>query len=61
MAKIPKQVTVNGQAHQAEVEPRMLLVHFIREVVRLEECERGKNVLEVALRFRRRVLRLLGA
>ena len=31
MAKIPIQVTVNGQTHQAEVEPRMLLVHFLRE------------------------------
>ena len=31
MAKIPIQVTVNGQTHQAEVEPRTLLVHFIRE------------------------------
>ena len=26
-------VTVNGTAHQAEVEPRLLLVHFIREVL----------------------------
>lgn len=31
MAKIPIQVTVNGQTHQAEVEPRTLLVHFLRE------------------------------
>ncbi|SVC30837.1 uncharacterized protein METZ01_LOCUS283691, partial [marine metagenome] len=30
MAKIPIQVTVNGQSHQAEVEPRTLLVHFLR-------------------------------
>ena len=29
--KVPIQVTVNGQARQAEVEPRTLLVHFIRE------------------------------
>jgi aerobic carbon-monoxide dehydrogenase small subunit len=28
-------VNVNGTAHQAEVEPRLLLVHFIREVLRL--------------------------
>ena len=28
-------VTVNGTAHTAEVEPRMLLVHFIREELRL--------------------------
>ena len=28
-------VTVNGTAHEAEVEPRLLLVHFIREVLRM--------------------------
>ena len=28
-------VTVNGTSHQADVEPRMLLVHFIREVLSL--------------------------
>ena len=28
-------VTVNGTVHEAEVEPRLLLVHFIREVLRL--------------------------
>jgi carbon-monoxide dehydrogenase small subunit len=28
-------VTVNGTAHAAEVESRLLLVHFIREVLRL--------------------------
>lgn len=27
------QVTVNGSVHEAEVEPRLLLVHFIREVL----------------------------
>lgn len=26
-------VTVNGKAHESEVEPRLLLVHFIREVL----------------------------
>lgn len=26
-------VTVNGSVHEAEVEPRLLLVHFIREVL----------------------------
>ena len=31
MAKIPIQVSVNGKQRQAEVDPRMLLVHFIRE------------------------------
>src|SRR6202166_946048 len=28
-------VTVNGEAHAAEVEPRLLLVHFIREVLNM--------------------------
>jgi carbon-monoxide dehydrogenase small subunit len=30
-AAIPIEVTVNGQKHQATVEPRMLLVYFLRE------------------------------
>jgi aerobic carbon-monoxide dehydrogenase small subunit len=29
------QATVNGEKHQAEVEPRLLLVHLLREVLRL--------------------------
>ncbi len=29
------QLTINGQVYQAEVEPRLLLVHFIREVANL--------------------------
>jgi aerobic carbon-monoxide dehydrogenase small subunit len=29
------QLTVNGEKHEADVEPRLLLVHFIREVLRL--------------------------
>jgi carbon-monoxide dehydrogenase small subunit len=29
--RVPIQVTVNGRTHQAEVEPRLLLVHFLRE------------------------------
>ena len=41
MAKIPIRVTINGQAHEAEVEPRMLLVHFIREVVGLTGTKIG--------------------
>jgi aerobic carbon-monoxide dehydrogenase small subunit len=28
-------VTINGEKHDAEVEPRLLLVHLIREVLRL--------------------------
>jgi carbon-monoxide dehydrogenase small subunit len=35
MAKHRIQVTVNGAAHEAEVESRLLLVHLIREVFRL--------------------------
>ena len=29
------QVTVNGTKHEADVEPRLLLVHFLREVLNL--------------------------
>jgi len=32
---IPISVTINGEKHTAEVEPRLLLVHFIRENVNL--------------------------
>ena len=35
MAKQKIRVTVNGTAHEAEVEPRLLLVHFLRDVLRL--------------------------
>ena len=35
MADRKIRVTVNGTLHEAEVEPRLLLVHFIREVLRL--------------------------
>jgi carbon-monoxide dehydrogenase small subunit len=28
-------VTINGEPHEGDVEPRLLLVHFIREVLRL--------------------------
>ena len=28
-------VTVNGQTHHSEVEPRMLLVHYLRETLDL--------------------------
>ena len=28
-------VTVNGVSHQSEVEPRMLLVHYLREALNL--------------------------
>lgn len=29
--KVPASITVNGQRHEAEVEPRKLLVYFLRE------------------------------
>jgi carbon-monoxide dehydrogenase small subunit len=29
--KLPVRVTVNGKEHEARVEPRMLLVHFLRD------------------------------
>lgn len=35
MDNIPIRVTINGVEHQAEVEPRLLLVHFIREIIGL--------------------------
>ncbi len=35
MSKIPIRVTVNGEEVSTEVEPRTLLVHFIREQLRL--------------------------
>lgn len=31
MAKISIQITVNGQVRQADVDPRLLLVHYLRE------------------------------
>ena len=35
MAKVPVKVTVNGEEHSTDVEPRLLLVHFLRETLRL--------------------------
>ena len=35
MAKVPIKVTVNGEEHSTDVEPRLLLVHFLRETLRL--------------------------
>ena len=35
MAKVPIKVTVNGEEHTSEIEPRLLLVHFLRENLRL--------------------------
>ena len=41
MAKIPIRLTVNGKLHQAEVEPRLLLVHLIREELGLTGTKVG--------------------
>ena len=35
MATVPIKVKVNGAEHSADIEPRMLLVHFLRETLRL--------------------------
>jgi len=35
MAKVPITVKVNGVEHTTEIEPRLLLVHFLRETLRL--------------------------
>ena len=35
MSKIPVQMTINGEAVEELVEPRMLLIHFLREKVGL--------------------------
>ncbi len=39
--KIPIQVTVNGQGRQSEVEPRTLLVHYLREELGLTGTKVG--------------------
>jgi aerobic carbon-monoxide dehydrogenase small subunit len=33
--KLPVKMTINGQSYSHEVEPRVLLVHYIREVIGL--------------------------
>ena len=38
---IPIQVTVNGQSHRSEVEPRTLLVHYLREELGLTGTKVG--------------------
>lgn len=35
MATVPIKVTVNGVEHSSDIEPRLLLVHFLRETLRL--------------------------
>jgi aerobic carbon-monoxide dehydrogenase small subunit len=39
--KLPVTISVNGRALQREVEPRMLLVHFLRDVVGLTGTKVG--------------------
>ena len=39
--KVPVKITVNGKGHESEVEPRLLLVHFIRETVGLTGTKVG--------------------
>ena len=38
--KLPVSISVNGSVHAHEVEPRLLLVHFLRETIGLT----GTNV-----------------
>jgi carbon-monoxide dehydrogenase small subunit len=35
MATVPVNVTVNGVEHNSDIEPRLLLVHYLRETLRL--------------------------
>lgn len=35
MAKVPLKVNINGAEQSADIEPRLLLVHFLRENLRL--------------------------
>ena len=35
MATVPIKVTVNGFEHSTDIEPRLLLVHYLRETLRL--------------------------
>ena len=40
-SKVPITLTVNGRAHAAEVEPRTLLAHFLRETLNLTGTKIG--------------------
>jgi carbon-monoxide dehydrogenase small subunit len=35
MSKLPVTLTINGHSYQQDVEPRLLLVHFLRDVAQL--------------------------
>ena len=39
--KLPVTITINGRAYQREVEPRLLLVHFLRDVAGLTGTKIG--------------------
>jgi carbon-monoxide dehydrogenase small subunit len=41
VSSVPVTVTVNGEERTAEVEPRLLLVHFIRETLGLKGTHIG--------------------
>jgi carbon-monoxide dehydrogenase small subunit len=38
---VPVTITINGRPHQREVEPRLLLVHFLRDVIGLTGTKVG--------------------
>jgi carbon-monoxide dehydrogenase small subunit len=46
-APVRLQVTVNGESHDAEVEPRLLLVHFLRDTLGLTGTHIGCDTAEV--------------
>jgi len=39
--KVPVEITVNGKVHNKDVEPRQLLVHFIRDTIGLTGAKVG--------------------
>ncbi len=39
--RVPVTISVNGRAHTTDVEPRLLLVHFLRDVARLTGTKVG--------------------
>ena len=39
--RLPVKITINGRAYQGEVEPRLLLVHFIRQIAGLTGTKVG--------------------
>ena len=47
--KLPVKMTINGQSYSHEVEPRLLLVHYIRETVGLTGLGHGRSGLPPAL------------